>query len=152
MGTSVARKVEGPGVTGFHRKLQSLQLVGATGFEPATTCTPRNSRSRPAVTSPSQLFVNTRVSSAGVVQPSHPVPQDTKIFAASLLLGSAPVTPVASGFGRLLTVREVAQRLGVCRATVYRLCEQGTLPHVRISNAVRVNAEALEQFLRAHTE
>ncbi|MCK8503239.1 helix-turn-helix domain-containing protein [Myxococcus fulvus] len=55
---------------------------------------------------------------------------------------------MASGSGRLLTVREAAERLGVCRATVYRLCERGELPHVRISNAVRVEAEALEKFIR----
>ncbi|RKG81643.1 DNA-binding protein [Corallococcus sp. CA049B] len=35
---------------------------------------------------------------------------------------------------------------------MYRLCEQGALPHARISNAIRVRAEALEQFLRDHTE
>ncbi|WP_370642038.1 helix-turn-helix domain-containing protein [Myxococcus sp. AS-1-15] len=58
------------------------------------------------------------------------------------------MTPVASGSGRLLTVREVAERMGVCRATVYRLCERGELPHVRISNAVRIEAEALERFIR----
>ncbi|WAM30049.1 helix-turn-helix domain-containing protein [Myxococcus sp. NMCA1] len=125
-------------------------MVGATGFEPATTCTSRNPGSRPAVTNPSQPIANTLVSSERVTQPSHPVPQDTKILAASLLLGPAPVAPVASGSGRLLTVREVAEPLKVCRVTVYRLCERGTLPHIRISNAVRVKAEALEQFLREH--
>ncbi|WP_082207215.1 helix-turn-helix domain-containing protein [Corallococcus macrosporus] len=123
-------------------------MVGTTGLEPATTCTPRNPGGRPAVTSPSQPIVKTRVSSPGVVQPSHPAPQDPKIFAASLLLGPVTVAPVASGSGRLLTVREVAERLGVCRATVYRMCERGEVPHVRISNAMRIDAEALERFLR----
>jgi excisionase family DNA binding protein len=40
--------------------------------------------------------------------------------------------------GPLLTVREVAERLRVCTATVYRLCESGRLWHLRVSNAVRV--------------
>ncbi|WP_224246040.1 helix-turn-helix domain-containing protein [Hyalangium gracile] len=35
---------------------------------------------------------------------------------------------------------------------MYRLCDRGPLPHIRISNSIRVNVEALEQFLREHTE
>jgi len=48
----------------------------------------------------------------------------------------------------LLTVREVAQRLGVRPVTVYRICERGQLPHVRVSNAIRVRPEDLEAFVR----
>ncbi len=49
---------------------------------------------------------------------------------------------------RLLTVREVAAVLRVCGATVYRLCAKNALEHVRISNAVRVPASAVERLLR----
>ncbi len=47
----------------------------------------------------------------------------------------------------LLTVKEVAARLGVCRATAYRLCERGEIAHLRVSNAIRVSREALDSFL-----
>jgi excisionase family DNA binding protein len=44
-----------------------------------------------------------------------------------------------SGTCRLLTVPEVAERLRVCRATVYRLVAEGRIPAVRISSgAIRV--------------
>jgi len=45
---------------------------------------------------------------------------------------------VSAGKGRLLTVREVAKRLRVCPSTVYKLCAEGKLAHVRVSNAIRV--------------
>jgi len=48
---------------------------------------------------------------------------------------------------QLLTVREVAQRLRVCPATVYKLCAAGELVHVRISNAIRVAPRELAEFL-----
>ncbi|MCJ7795967.1 MAG: helix-turn-helix domain-containing protein [Thermoleophilia bacterium] len=48
---------------------------------------------------------------------------------------------------QLLTVREVAARLRVSRATVYRLVRAGALPTLRISNSIRVPKEALEQAI-----
>lgn len=48
---------------------------------------------------------------------------------------------------RLLTVRDVAERLGVCRATVYAMVERGELPAVRIASAVRVHPADLAAFL-----
>ena len=50
----------------------------------------------------------------------------------------AQLRAIPGGAGRLLTVREVAERLAVSTATVYSLCERGELPHVRISNAIRI--------------
>jgi len=44
----------------------------------------------------------------------------------------------------LLSVREVAARLGVSTSTVYKLCAERKLPHVRVSNAIRVDPKALE--------
>lgn len=49
----------------------------------------------------------------------------------------------------LLTVREVAQLLGVRPVTVYRLCERGELPHVGVSNALRFHPDDLDEFLRS---
>jgi excisionase family DNA binding protein len=47
----------------------------------------------------------------------------------------------------LLSVREIAARLGVSTATVYRLCDRGELPHVRISNAIRFAPADLAEFI-----
>jgi len=44
----------------------------------------------------------------------------------------------------LLRVAEVAEQLGICAATVYRLCERGELPHVRIVNSIRIRPADLE--------
>ncbi|MGC9983488.1 MAG: helix-turn-helix domain-containing protein [Polyangia bacterium] len=53
--------------------------------------------------------------------------------------------------GPYLTTREVAARLRVCTATVYRLCEAGKLPHIRVSNAVRVGEDDLRRYLEGRT-
>jgi excisionase family DNA binding protein len=52
----------------------------------------------------------------------------------------------------LLTVREVAAHLRVSTRTVYALCEQGKLAHVRILNAIRVGPAALAAFITSRTE
>ncbi len=47
----------------------------------------------------------------------------------------------------LLSVREVARRLKVSSAIVYRLCEHGDLQHFRISNAIRIAPSDIDAFL-----
>jgi excisionase family DNA binding protein len=44
-------------------------------------------------------------------------------------------------------VAEVAEHLGVCNATVYRLCERGELRHVWIVNSIRIRPDDLREFL-----
>ena len=56
---------------------------------------------------------------------------------------TAPLTSV-----RLLTVGEVAARLGVSKATAYRLVELGKVPHVRIMNSIRIRSGDIELLVR----
>ncbi|MCC6811261.1 MAG: helix-turn-helix domain-containing protein [Deltaproteobacteria bacterium] len=48
----------------------------------------------------------------------------------------------------MLTVREVAERLGVSKATIYALCERGELGHLRVSEAIRVPESWLAAYLQ----
>jgi len=57
---------------------------------------------------------------------------------------------VDGGRKHLLTVGALADRLGVSRATVYKLVAKGELPHVRVSNAIRVAPAHLEAFLAVY--
>jgi excisionase family DNA binding protein len=60
--------------------------------------------------------------------------------------------PYFKADGRLLTVPEVAERLGVCAATVYTLCASGSMQHIRVLNSIRVPAECLRAFIASrHT-
>jgi excisionase family DNA binding protein len=67
-------------------------------------------------------------------RPSRPGPALSVTFQAQPALGT----------GRLLTVREVAERLRLSRATVYRLVAYGRFPAVRVSSgAIRVHEFSL---------
>jgi len=74
----------------------------------------------------------------------------------------ASVPPVETAFGapvvrelppdpgpheRLLTVREVASRLGVSSALVYKLCQRKLLRSLRIGGALRFQAQAISEYL-----
>jgi len=68
-----------------------------------------------------------------------------------LVPGPAPV-----GFGvmrgrrdRLLSVKEAAEELGLCTATLYGLCAEGALPHIRILNTIRIAPRDLQAFIAA---
>lgn len=52
-----------------------------------------------------------------------------------------------AGGGELVSVREVARRLGVHPETIRRLIHDGRLDAVRIGRVLRVEASALESFL-----
>jgi excisionase family DNA binding protein len=54
---------------------------------------------------------------------------------------------VVGGYDNLLSVRQVAEQLAVSTATIYRMAERGHLPHVRISNAIRVAPRELAAFI-----
>ena len=57
-------------------------------------------------------------------------------------------TAGTAGEGPFLTVREVAARLRLSTATVYRICSAGELSHVRVSNTIRVPESGLCDYFR----
>jgi excisionase family DNA binding protein len=51
----------------------------------------------------------------------------------------------------VFTVSEVAKQLGVCCATVYKLCATGALKHVRVLNSIRIAQEWLQALIAGKT-
>ena len=71
----------------------------------------------------------------------------SKDFAGSLMDGMEADGEDGRSDRSLLSVRQVSKTLGVCPATVYRLCEQRQLPHFRVLNAIRIDPRDLKKFL-----
>jgi excisionase family DNA binding protein len=61
-----------------------------------------------------------------------------------------PLRVLDGGRDRLLSVRQVAERLGVCTRTIYELIDRGELPHIRISNAIRVAPADVAAYVAAN--
>jgi excisionase family DNA binding protein len=53
---------------------------------------------------------------------------------------------VVQGAHSFLSVREVAVRLGMCKATINRLVADGKLPSVRVGNVIRIPSSRLAGF------
>jgi excisionase family DNA binding protein len=49
----------------------------------------------------------------------------------------------------LLSPREVAEKIGVSRETVYSLIKKGEIPHCKLGGSVRVPASALHAVINA---
>ena len=86
-------------------------------------------------------------------QESHPFAPIRSPFVTRLLPGSAATAArlevLRGGKDGLLSVREAAEHLGLCTATIYGLCADGALPHIRILNAIRIAPADLEAFIAA---
>ncbi|MCW4354971.1 helix-turn-helix domain-containing protein [Hoyosella sp. YIM 151337] len=62
--------------------------------------------------------------------------------------GSDNVTQSVFGSAKFLTVAEVAAMMRVSKMTVYRLVHGGDLPAVRVGRSFRVQAQAVDDYLR----
>jgi hypothetical protein len=66
---------------------------------------------------------------------------------AATFEGMAADSEVGRSAWPLLSVRQVAKMLGVCPATVYRLCDRGELPHFRVLNATWIDPGDLKSIV-----
>jgi excisionase family DNA binding protein len=48
---------------------------------------------------------------------------------------------------KLLTVVEVLEQLGICRATFYEIVKRGELPLVKLGSSSRVRASDLQKYV-----
>jgi excisionase family DNA binding protein len=79
--------------------------------------------------------------------PSSPVQPDAskwKLLAVSLLYTERTGGECGEP---LLTVRRVAQLLGVSTTAVYARCANGMLRHIRVGSAIRIGLADLEEFV-----
>jgi excisionase family DNA binding protein len=134
--------------TRFQLKFQILMAERDIGFEPTTFSLGRDARGVPSSGTPSQVVPTIHNLSTSPVHGSQPVTAFTKPFVTRLLPGGrAGLRLHRGGEEYLLTVAEVADRLGVSTATIYKLCDRGDLVHIRVLNTTRIAPAALAAYL-----
>jgi len=125
-------------------------VVGAAGFEPTTSCSQSADKGIAGVHNGSQPVGIVQDGGSIVVQPSQAFTGISKNFTSPVLplsLGARRADlQVTDGGDEWLTVREVADTLKVCTATVYKIIDRGELPHMRVLNSVRVKRRDLVAY------
>jgi len=137
--------------TPTNRRRSPTSKARQAGLEPTTLGLEGSVPGRPAVIKSSQPAI---FSLSAATSPVQTFPSDTTISQEKWCkygaAGSAYLRRARGGADDLLTVREVASRLGLSTATVYTLCHQGKLTHVRILNAIRIAPADLAAFIGQH--
>ena len=125
-------------------KSSGSTLVGVKGFEPSASWSRTQRQARPGGCSTSQSGAGAARTPAERARGAQANAPRSSEFAAGLL--PRPTQPRAVP-DVWLTVADVAARLAVSRATVYKLCAAEKLPHSRVSNAIRIDRNALDLYM-----
>ena len=128
--------------SGLPHEIPLLGVAGCTGLEPVASGVTGSEEGVAETGSPSEPLGTTGNRPAANSQLLSPL---ARVWTPRVTpeLQPARARPYRS---RLLSVREVASRLGVCASTVYKLCAEGKLRHVRVSNAIRISEAALRSY------
>ncbi len=101
-----------------------------------------------------QVVGNATSGAEGAFQPLQPLAPGSRDFVSGLCLETEASAENKEALDvatdRLLSVGEVAERLRVTNASVYKLCARGALRHVRILNVIRVSLRDLRSYLEEH--
>ncbi len=124
--------------------------MSAAGFEPTTLGSGVRQRPPQPVAGVSKSLQVQPVTRDGLSSSSQQNAPISRPFGALVVQAPPPGTWTGGTMvkGPFLTVRGVAARLGVSTAMVYRILEEGDLPHFRVSNAIRVPESGLAHYLR----
>src|SRR6218665_164518 len=130
-----SREVEGNGPSWIRTRDPSVMSRGGVGWQGVAGAV---TGSQPVErTGASQGQDATPVGTGSTVSTPHGAPVVRSVVRA--LVRSAPPA--------ILTVRDVAEELAVCRATVYALLEKGELERVWVGRSIRIPSASLEAFL-----
>ena len=119
-----------------------------TGLGPATLGLGTREQASQGVAGDSKHLQNQHVTEGGPSRASPEIAPNSPSFGALVVQAERVRSGGSTAVGPHLTAREVACRLRVSIATVYRLCETAKLPHVRVLNAVRVDEGDLRTYLQ----